>query len=291
MFPPQETFIQPSWRLSGSPVREPRGSLRKLSMADATRGKFQPAPTRAGLSLADCDFYHTVDVPGHGVVKGQWDLRGAEADYLGHAALNGRSVLEIGPASGHLSFWMESQGAKVTAFDLSEDGAWDFVPFAGLDLEAEHAARRRHLRRLQNSWWFLREARKASAEAIYGTVYDIDPSLGRFDVVTLNSVLLHLRDPMGAMIKAASVCGQTLVVTEVAEEHYNRRTPWKRDSKALSFIPRSDKPESHDAWFVIPSLVTVEMMRILGFKTTLTRHRQSYQFGKYRMYTVVGERA
>jgi hypothetical protein len=253
-------------------------------------GNFSPAPVRTGLSLADCDFYHTVEVPGHGVTPGQWDLRGREAGYLGHVALAGKSVLEIGPASGHLSFWMEAQGADVTAFDLSEDSAWDFVPFKGLDLEAAHAARKTHLRRLQNSWWFLREARGAKAQAVYGTVYDIDPSLGRFDVVTLNSVLLHLRDPMGAMIKAASVCGETLVVTEVAEEHYNRRTPWKRGEMALSFLPRVDRPGGYDAWFVIPSGVVVEMMRILGFKTTVTRHRQDFHLGRFRMYTVVGQR-
>ena len=254
------------------------------------RAKFQPAPVRTGLTLQDCDFYHSVDIPGRGAVQGQWDLRGREADYLGHTPLAGKSVHEIGPASGHLSFWMEAQGAKVTVFDLSEDGTWDFVPFKGLDLQAEHARRREHLRRLQNSWWLLREGLGAKAEAVYGTVYDIDASLGSFDMVTLNSVLLHLRDPMGAMIKAASVCGKTLVVTEVAEEHYNRRTPWRRDSLALSFLPRAGRPESHDAWFVIPSGVAVEMMRILGFRTTLTRHKQAYQFGQYRMYTVVGER-
>ena len=252
--------------------------------------KFQPAPARTGLTLTECDFYHTVDIPGHGVVQGQWDLRGHEADYLGHAKVAGKTVLEIGPASGHLSFWMEQQGAKVTAFDLDENGQWDFVPFHGVDLDREHAERKQHLRRLQNSWWFLRETRKAKAEAVYATVYDIEPSLGSFDVVTLNSVLLHLRDPMGAMIKAASVCGRTLVVTEVAEEHYHRRTPWKRDPKALSFLPKAERPESYDAWFVLPSGVTVEMMRILGFRPTLTRHRQSFQAGQFRMYPVVGER-
>lgn len=254
-------------------------------------GKFQPAPERRGLALGDCDFYHTVDLPGHGEVRGQWDLRGREAEYLGGVPLAGRSVLEIGPASGHLSFWMEAQGADVTAFDLGEDRPWDFVPFAGLDLEAANADRRTHLRRLQNSWWLLREARQARAKAVYGTVYDIGPKLGTFDVVTLNSVLLHLRDPMGALIRAASVCGRTLVVTEVAERHYNRRTPWRRGAMALSFLPRQSKPGGYDAWFVLPSGVVVEMMRILGFRTKITRHRQTFQAGKFRMYTVVGERA
>lgn len=259
-------------------------------MPDTSSAKFQPAPPRTGLTLADCDFYHTVDLPGHGTVQGQWDLRGHEADYVGHVDVAGKSVLEIGPASGHLTFWMEDHGAKVTAFDLSEDGKWDFVPQHGVDLEAEHARRKVHLRRLQNSWWMMREARNAEANVVYGTVYDIDPSLGRFDVVTLNSVLLHLRDPMGAMIKAASVCDGTFIVTEVGEDHYHRRTPWKRNAMATNFIPRADNPQGIDAWFNLPSGLVAEMMRILGFRTTVTKHKQAYQAGVYRMYTVVGER-
>lgn len=258
-------------------------------MALDTTEKFRPAPVRTGIDFADCDFYHTVDLPVHGTVPGQWDLRGREADYLGHVPLKDRSVLEIGPASGHLSFWMESQGAKVTAFDLGENDNWDFVPFKGLDLQAANTAMNAHLRRLQNSWWYLREARGAQAQAIYGTVYDIDPSIGQFDVVTLNSVLLHLRDPMGALIHAASACGQTLVVTEVAEQHY-ARLPWRRGKMAASFILRADKPERNDGWFHLPSDLVAEMLKILGFKTTITRHKQQYQHGVFRMYTVVGER-
>jgi hypothetical protein len=25
---------------------------------------------------ADCSFYHTMEVPGHGIMTGEWDLRG-----------------------------------------------------------------------------------------------------------------------------------------------------------------------------------------------------------------------
>lgn len=259
-------------------------------MPTKSSAKFQPAAPRTGLTLGDCDFYHTVDIPGVGTAQGQWDLRGHESEYLGHIEVAGKTVLEIGPASGHLTFWMEDQGAKVTAFDLSEDGKWDFVPQHGVDLEAEHARRKVHLRRLQNSWWLMREARRAKAAAVYGTVYDIDPSFGRFDVVTLNSVLLHLRDPMGAMIKAASVCDRSLIVTEVGEDHYHRRTPWNRKAMAANFIPRAANPQGIDAWFNLPSGLVAEMMKILGFRTTITKHKQAYQAGVYRMYTVVGER-
>jgi SAM-dependent methyltransferase len=273
--------------------------------------KIDRAEVRRGLAVGDCDFYHTVDVPGHGVVAGQWDLRGAEAAYLGGIALQGRSVLEIGPATGHLGFWMERQGARLTVLDLGPDNAWDLVPVAGVDLEALLAERREHLRRLQNGWWLLHERLGSQAAALRGTVYDLGPDVGQFDVVTLNAVLLHLRDPMGALIKAASVCRQTLVVSEIHESFFadDAGTPVEarlgarirrllglrppvenRPRMAAPFIPRTDGSAGLDAWFYLPSAMVAEMMRILGFEVTVTEHVQNFQGRPYRMYTAVGER-
>ena len=65
-----------------------------------------------------CYFYHTMDIPGYGTVYGEWDLRGRESSYLGNVRFKGKSVLEIGTASGHLCFYMEKQGAEVVAYDL-----------------------------------------------------------------------------------------------------------------------------------------------------------------------------
>jgi hypothetical protein len=271
--------------------------------------KIRRVEAQRGLAVGDCDFYHTVDVPGHGIVEGQWDLRGAEAAYLGGIALEGRSVLEIGPATGHLGFWMERQGAALTVLDLGPDNTWDFVPFHGLDFDATHGTRREHLRRLQNGWWLLHERLGSQASALHGTVYDLGPNVGAFDVVTLNAVLLHLRDPMGALIKAASVCRHTLVVTEIHESFFARdsgvpfeermgarirklfglRQPEKK-VLAAPFIPRSVAPGRIDAWFYLPSALVAEMMRILGFKVTMTEHVQRFQGKPYRMYTAVGER-
>ena len=66
----------------------------------------------------DCHFYHTLELGNGEVVDGGWDLRGTEQDYLGHVRFDKLKVLEFGPASGYLSFWMEEQGADVTVFDL-----------------------------------------------------------------------------------------------------------------------------------------------------------------------------
>jgi len=278
---------------------------------DNHTAKIGRAEAPLGLTIGDCDFYHTVDLPGHGVVEGQWDLRGAEAAYLGGIPLQGRSVLEIGPATGHLGFWMERQGARLTVLDLGPDNEWDLVPLWTADLEALLAERREHLRRLQNGWWLLHERLGSQACALRGTVYDLGPEAGLFDVVTLNAVLLHLRDPMGALIKAASVCRQTLVVTEIHESFFadDRGVPIEarvgarvrrllglrapaenRPRMAAPFIPRSDGRAGVDGWFYLPSALVAEMMRILGFTVTVSEHVANFQGKPYRMYTAVGER-
>jgi hypothetical protein len=58
--------------------------------------------------VADCYFYHTVELPGYGVINGDWDLRRGVDDYLGKVAFAGQRVLEIGPASGFVTFEMEA---------------------------------------------------------------------------------------------------------------------------------------------------------------------------------------
>lgn len=103
----------------------------------------EPKPV---ANIDDCYFYHTMDIPGHGTVAGEWDLRGREAAYLGNVDLKGKRVLEVGTASGHLCFAMERMGADVVGYDLSEKQDWDVVPYHALDLftvvgRRTHAAR------------------------------------------------------------------------------------------------------------------------------------------------------
>jgi len=87
--------------------------------------------------LADCYFYHTMELPGRGVIEGQdWDLRGRVDEYLGNVDFAGQRVLEIGPASGFLTFEMEKRGADVISVEVTDEHGWDFVPYPEPRLEA-----------------------------------------------------------------------------------------------------------------------------------------------------------
>jgi hypothetical protein len=62
-------------------------------------------------AIEDCKFYHAMDLPQIGFVQGAWDLRGRFDDYIGGVGLKDRSVLDVGTASGFLSFEAEQRGA------------------------------------------------------------------------------------------------------------------------------------------------------------------------------------
>ena len=68
---------------------------------------------------ADCIWYHSMTLPGFGEIAGQWDLRGEYGAYTGNVDMAGKSVLDIGTASGFLSFEAEAAGAsEIVSFDM-----------------------------------------------------------------------------------------------------------------------------------------------------------------------------
>ena len=105
-----------------------------------------------------CDFYHTMEIPGVGLVSGAWDLRGCVDQYLGQMAFAGKRVLEIGPASGFLTIELEKRGASVVAVEIPDEAEWDFVPYPASIMDPIYGPRRQHMARVKNSWWFTHAA-------------------------------------------------------------------------------------------------------------------------------------
>jgi SAM-dependent methyltransferase len=243
-------------------------------------------------ALSECYYYHTMDVPGHGVVAGEWDLRDGVDDYLGHEDVAGKRVLEIGTASGFLCFEMERRGADVVAYDLSAAQSWDVVPYAALDDSHERSQRREHITRLNKSWWFNHRALGSRSRVVYGTVYAIPPSIGAIDLCTFGAILLHVRDPFLALQNAAALRPATIVVTELAQ----RRSPLSvlsRPSARRSplFLPNAAKGEPRDAWWSFTPESIANMLAVLGYRADrVVRHAQLYANRRTPMFTVVARR-
>ena len=117
--------------------------------------------------VADCYFYHTMELPGYGVIEGRdWDLRGGVDEYLGKVDFAGQRVLEIGPASGFLTFEMEKRGAQVVSVEVTAEHGWDFVPYPAARLEEVFGPRRIVMQQLKNSYWFSHAAHTIQSQSV-----------------------------------------------------------------------------------------------------------------------------
>jgi len=250
------------------------------------------ATPRVVTDLAECQFYHTMDIPGYGVVQGQWDLRHCVDSYLGHVCFTGKRVLDVGCASGFLSLHMERQGAEVVSYDLSENHPWDIVPFAKTDYRQLIEERKNDIRKLNNSYWLNHRAHQSHARVVYGTVYAMPSQIGPVDISVFGNILLHLRDPFLALYNALRLTRSTVIVTDVLSrrDYYKSlfgllRRPTQR------FMPdfRSGKPD--DCFWILTPEAIIQFLGVLGFEETVLTYRgQPFRGGPARSFTVVGRR-
>jgi hypothetical protein len=251
------------------------------------------ADERAVLTRADCCFDQTVELPAGEVVDGRWDVRGRELEYLGGIDLAGRRVLEFGPTTGALTYFMEREGADVVSFDVGYDVSIDLYPAAGnadtRKLRLDHA---RTTNRVQNSWWYLHRVFASSARMVYGDFYALPGDIGEYNVSVFTATLLHLRSPIAALEEAARHTRETIVVTEPWP--FGHESPLENVMKIFPF----GESGRWTLWWSISAGAVVQMLDTMGFgDTRVVEHSQRQRFGHrvdapddVEMYTVVAHR-
>jgi SAM-dependent methyltransferase len=232
--------------------------------------------------MQDCYFYHVMDLPGHGVTGGEWDLRAGVDDYLGRFSFSGKRVLEIGPASGFLTFEMEKRGAQVTAIEVTDDHEWDYVPFPRDVVEPMLAARREHMRRLKNSFWFAHAAHGSHAQVHYGDAYRLPDALGRFDVAVMASVLLHTHSPL-KIIEQCAARSDALIIVDMLHP--------RLEGLPLSRLVPTARNRQWDVWWQFSSDLIVQFCELMGFGDIRTSvHVQPYGGKPQKLFTVVASK-
>jgi SAM-dependent methyltransferase len=269
------------------------------------------AEARQVGELRACYFYQSVELPGLGLVQGEWDLRAGVEAYLGGVELRGKRVLELGTASGFLCFEMERRGAEVVAYDLSAQDEWDIVPYGGRIPVELLKQRQTLIEQINNAWWLSHRLLGSKARVVYGNIYDLPAEIGEVDISTFGSILLHVRDPFLALQRAAALTRETMVVTEALPVFWRsplmaplrllgsmeRRIPTYL-TPALDFLPDPERGEPWDTWWNFSPALVERFLKILGFgRTRITFHQQPYYYGEgrermrmRRLFTVVGRR-
>lgn len=163
-------------------------------------------------------WYHTLELAPGVVTPGHVDLRGLPERVL-PASLAGRRALDVGTFDGFWAFAMEERGADVVALDLPALDAAQWPPVHRARLE--RAMRERELE-LGRGFRIAAEALGSSVRRVESPVQDLDPEAigGPVDFVFLGALLLHLRDPVGALERVRGVLapGGRLVVLEPVVE-------------------------------------------------------------------------
>jgi tRNA (mo5U34)-methyltransferase len=139
-------------------------------------------------------WYHAIDL-GNGVrTPGLYDPADKVARYHIPADLSGRTVLDIGAWDGFFSFEAERRGAaRVLATDSY---AWSGTGWGS-----------------KRGFELARRVLESKVEDHDIDVMDLTPErIGTFDVVLFLGVLYHLRHPMLAIEKVASVCDHQLIL-------------------------------------------------------------------------------
>ena len=213
-------------------------------------------------SLDECFFYHTMELPGLGLVRGQWDLRGRFDEYVGGVDVKNKSVLDVGTATGFLSFEAERRGAaRVVSFDMSDVRQQAFVPFKDKpyysDNESWVGSYAATIEKWKNAYWLCHRLLGSRAEVYYGDVYALPPELGQFDVAVVGAVLEHLGDQVTALGSIARLTRETLVLV----------TPLiQTEERVARFEPRADRPEQDFTWWTYSVGLYREVLAILGFR-------------------------
>jgi SAM-dependent methyltransferase len=233
-------------------------------------------------NVADCYFYHTMELPGYGVMNGDWDLRPAVDEYLGKVAFSGKRVLEIGPASGFLTFQMEKRGADVVSVEVTAEHGWDFVPYPASKLEEVFGERRIVMQRLKNSYWFSHDAQSSKAKVYYGDVYNLPASLGEFDIAVMGSVLLHCRDPL----RIVEQCGKKAMSLIIVDMFH----PDLEGAPICRLAPTPQNFLWH-TWWHFSSQFFTQFLAVMGFTTSeILTHQQFHRGRPHTLFTIVSQR-
>lgn len=231
-------------------------------------GLFAQVPPR--LDLADLYFYHTIEIPGLGLMAGPWDLREGLEPYLGKFDYAGRTVLEIGPASGFVTAALEERGATIVAVDLPLTEEADKFPLSR-DLPREPGFYASRLRGTRSSFWLVHRVLDLKALLIESNVDKLDPAVAGFDAAIICNVMQHRRDPI-SMLLNVSDRARTLVVTEA--DWFDGANDAKPVMELVTPAIRGGRVRS---WFIVSPQLVEDVLTLKGFSIVSREiHYQPY---------------
>jgi tRNA (mo5U34)-methyltransferase len=186
----------------GGEIAAPIPRLRPRSARPIQSAAVPPPHFEVGGDLATkvkaIEWYHTLDLGNGLLTPGFYDHRPILERYGLPPRLDGMRVLDIAAFDGFWSFEFERRGAQeVVALDIASAAELDLAP------RVRAAMTETQLNRSFGGGFRLAHAHYGSSvRHVHCNVYDMKPAdLGCFDLVHCGDLLLHLRDPLLALMR------------------------------------------------------------------------------------------
>jgi tRNA (mo5U34)-methyltransferase len=219
------------------------------------------------------DWYHTIELAPGVTTPGIVDVRPVVSRVPIPFSLTGKRVLDVGTWDGFWAFEMERRGGEVHAVDVPDPYRWDWPARARIRESYDGGKENLEtIKRNGNGFPIAREALGSSVERHEMTVYEISPeTVGHFDFVFVGSILLHLRDPIGALERIRSVARGEVVINDCVEYVL---------SKLLRHTPMTRLDAEDRVWWWQPNLAALHsMIEQAGFEILVRSEPYFVPFG------------
>lgn len=192
----------------------------------------------------NCIFYHAMSFPNGTAVEGPWDIQDSFRDYIGNYSLRGKTVLDVGTASGYLAFAAEQQGAVVTAIDALSAVEIERLPFEDT---LYHQNRTAWVQRsepwlitLKNGFWYAWHEYQSKVEVVYAPLDRLPYWNRRFDVVIAGAILEHLANPIAVIENIAGLANEAVIIAftpvgDTGDQVMQTANDWSSNADSHSF--------------------------------------------------------
>jgi SAM-dependent methyltransferase len=268
----------PSFRVACR-VDGPRARHRLRFTGSASRAEFD-----AACAATDW-WYHAHEFDNGYAVAGDYDVGRDVADYGFPEDMTGMTVLDVGTASGWFAHYFAERGAIVTATDIRGLSDYDVEGRSTRPpIEAEKTVPDRvgedgraiYHSRVSRGLWIMRELLGSNVRFVNARADELEPALfggERFDLVFVGALLLHLRDPVGALMAARSVCrGRLVATTRLVDDDVDAPVPRMERVSPPQFanwwFPNA---ECYRRWFLDAGFARVDVERAVTLRGTAPR--------------------
>jgi SAM-dependent methyltransferase len=220
-------------------------------------------------------------------IRGDYDI-GADVNGYGFPeSMKGLRVLDIGTGAGWFSHYFEHRGADVVTVDARGYSDFDVYGRSSVPrFESEGRSPDRfdengdpiYFSPVSHGFWIMKDLLGSRVKFKNARAYDVSPSLlggEKFDLVFLGAILCHLRDPIGALIAARSVCrhrviaSTPVVIGETGPDVLPRQyLPYTNDDKISWWLPNE---ACFKHWFQAAGFIAVDVSRQVTLRSDVVR--------------------